>query len=145
MMKNKIKKILKEELTSIPQYKRGEVTIFTSLYDRISYETVDTIAKKLGYELIGQPHNNGYLIKTNPGDEEQAGSHFVENYPEFFEGWEREGYRAQYFRGIVSEIEEDLEELSEYFDYIDRRRFINDKEFNGKVDLIIDKLNNIKI
>jgi hypothetical protein len=143
-MKNLIKKILKEgQLSKYPQYNRGEIIVFAHRGE-IDYEMAQKIAKKLGYKIIGEPYDYGYSVETKPGEEEQVGRDFVENYPEFFQGWEREDIRIPKINKITQEIIEDVDWLNDFFEYTDKRRFINTEEFNNHIDYIIQKLNNIK-
>jgi hypothetical protein len=91
-----LKKFNEELVPRFPTSKKGEVLVFLNRGVDISENTVRDIAKKLGYEISGEAYDGGYIIKTVPGQEEQAGSDFVDNYPEFFGSYEREDAKDDY-------------------------------------------------
>ena len=85
-----LKKFNEELVTRFPSLKRGEIVVFANRNSDIEYSTVKDLARRLGYEVTGEIYDNGYIVKTKPGEEESSGAAFVENYPEFFDSYERE-------------------------------------------------------
>ncbi len=136
-----------EEASKIPLYKRGEIFIFPSspIRDRrnLKPETVADIAIKLGYELDEKNDFDGqFLIKTPVGKEDEAGRDFVENYPEFFSGYERRDINSEQMFDLIEEIENDVRYLDEYIGTLSKS-ISND--LNDAIDEIIEKLNRLKV
>ena len=78
-----LRKFNEELVSRFPSHKKGEVVVFANRNADIGYDTVKDLARKLGYEVTGEIYDNGYIVKTKPGEEESAGAVFVENYPEW--------------------------------------------------------------
>ena len=51
-----LRRIIREAVNNFPQHKRGEVVVFSNDLD---YQTVGAIAKKLGYEVVGELNKFG--------------------------------------------------------------------------------------
>ncbi len=94
-----------------PAYTRGEVTIFTKRSSDVDFDFAQKIAKLLGYEVKEQVYDNAYVVLCEPGKEEQCGSAFVEDYPEFFESYEREDVRSTKLTDIGDDIKERVQDL----------------------------------
>ena len=142
-MKKLIRKILKEApVTRFPQQNRGEVIVCSSR--DVDYDMAKKLAIKLGYDITGESHDYCYVVKTPVGEEEQSGQDFIDNYPEFFNSWEREDNRYMEIVNIVDNLKEEIDYIEDFFEYSDRRRFINEDEFNEHIDKIIGQLNKLK-
>jgi len=142
-MKNLIKKILKESVPNFPQRKRGEVIVFTDRDTDPPF--VKHLAKKLGYEAIGEYTDSGYVIKTPVGKEEQAGQDFVDNYPEFFNSWDREDIKDTYVWNEIDFIEREVRELWSHIGNLNKFGSSRiSKEWNAEIDRIIQRLQDIK-
>lgn len=127
-----------------PSYKRGEFVLFTK--NKMDISTVKDIAKNLGYEIEEGPFGNKtFIVYCEPGQEKVAGSDFLDNYPEFFESWERRDSRIEYIYDKVDELKDKLDSIVDYFGYVDNRRFINSENFNKDIDYLIDELQKMKM
>ena len=69
-----LRKFNEELVSRFPSHKKGEVVVFANRNADIGYGTVKDLAKKLGYEVTGEIYDNGYIVKTKPGEEESAGA-----------------------------------------------------------------------
>jgi hypothetical protein len=99
----------------------------------------------LGYEAIGQAYDSGYIIKCEPGQEQQCGSDFVDNYPEFFESHEREDIKDTYLYDECEDIIDDIEDLRDSIGNLNSfGRSSLPKDWNDRIDEVIKRLENIK-
>lgn len=133
------------ESSQISLYSKGEVLVFPKYPfrdDAPSESTVADIAKQLGYEL-DTTYDTGteYLIKCPVGKEDEAGSAFEDNYPEFFSGYERRDLNMEWMSATIDEIEYDVRMLDEFVGNIKGV----DIKINDKIDAIIAKLNKLKV
>lgn len=140
-----IRKFNEEQVPRIPTYKRGEIVVWANRGNKeIDYSFVKVLAKNLGYEMVGEIHD-GYIIKTKPGEEEKVGAEFVDNYPEFFSGYEREDIKDTY---IVDKFEDIILELQDMMDSVgsinEFGKSVLPKKWNQDIDNIIKKLEKIK-
>lgn len=141
-----LKRFNEELVPNIPTYKRGETIVWLRRDADISDSTVKDIARKLGYDIAGEAYDNGFIIKCEPGQEKQCGADFVDNYPEFFDSYEREDLKDKYIWDELSDIslavetlrDEDSGNLNKF------GRSMLSKDWNQKIDEIIKRLENIK-
>ena len=140
-----LRKFNEELVSRFPSHKKGEVVVFANRNADIGYDTVKDLARKLGYEVTGEIYDNGYIVKTKPGEEESTGAVFVENYPEFFDSYEREDIKDTYIYdecdGIISEIEgirDSVGNLNEF------GKSVLSKDWNQNIDEVIKKLEKLK-
>jgi hypothetical protein len=140
-----LRKFNEELVSRFPSHKKGEVVVFANRNADIGYGTVKDLAKKLGYEVTGEIYDNGYIVKTKPGEEESAGAVFVENYPEFFDSYEREDIKDTYIcdecDDIISELEgirDSVGELNEF------GKSVLSKDWNQNIDEVIKRLEKLK-
>ena len=132
------------ESSKYPLYKKGELILFTK--NRISLSTAKDIAKSLGYDLEEGPHGDKtFIVYCEPGQEKTVGSAFVDNYPEFFDSWERRDLRLEYIYDKVDGLKSKLDSIINYFEYSDNRKFIDSEKFNNNIDSIISELQKMKI
>lgn len=140
-----LRRFNEELVPNIPTYKRGETIVWLRRDAGISESTVKDIAKRLGYEIGGQAYDNGYIVKCDPGQENQCGSDFVDNYPEFFESHEREDIKDTYLWDECGYIIDDVEVLRDSIGNLNKfgRSMLPD-DWNENIDEIISRLENIK-
>ena len=89
------------ENSKVSQYTKGEVLIFLKPDHR--HMDCDDIANELGYELIDTSRfkmawaemGDAILVSCESGKEDICGSDFMDNYPEFFSGYERRDIRDE--------------------------------------------------
>lgn len=139
-----IRKFNEELVPKQEVYKRGEVLVWTK--KNTSLETVKDISNKLGYEVISEMFDgDAYLIKCLPGKEEICGSDFVDNYPEFFETFERLDIKTVYIQENIKDIIYDIEGLRDKLGEVNKfGKSIIPKDWNNKIEDVIYKLNKIK-
>lgn len=139
-----LKKFNEELVPKQEVYKRGEVLVW--IKKNTSLETVKDISKKLGYEVISEMFDgDAYLIKCLPGKEEICGSDFVDNYPEFFESFERLDIRSTHLYEKIDDIIDDIEELRAQLGKVNNfGKSVLSKDWNNKIEDVIYKLNKIK-
>lgn len=134
-----------EAISDIPTYNKGEVVIWVRRDVDISDNTIKDIAKKLGYELLGEGYDKGFIIKCEPGQEQQCGSDFVDNYPEFFESYEREDIKDKHLYDECENIIDDIEDIRDSIGTLNKfGRSQLPNNWNDEIDNIISKLENIK-
>ena len=139
-----LKKFNEELVPKQEVYKRGEVLVWVK--KNTSLETVKDISNKLGYEVISEMFDgDAYLIKCLPGKEEICGSDFVDNYPEFFESFERLDIKTVYIEENIKDIIDNIEELRDKLGKVNKfGKSIIPKDWNNQIENIIYKLNKIK-
>lgn len=128
------------EASKIPLYSKGEVLVFTN--DGVTPDFIGEIAKKLGCSIdrkydIG---DNVFLIKTEVGMENTIGQDFVDNYPEFFNNFERRDLNIESMFDLIDDIVDDVKSLDNYVG----GKSIN-SNINRDIDDIIAKLNSLKV
>lgn len=129
-----------KESSSIPLYTKGEILVFVNR--GVKEDTISDIAKQLGAELdVRMEYPDYYLIKTPIGKEEVIGQDFVDNYPEFFNSYERRDINLERMMDEIDEITSDVESIH---DYIGGTKKYFKKGFNEYIDSIIKRLEKIK-
>lgn len=129
-----------------PQFKKGKVLIHTGFRDDLDIPFVEKICNVLGCKLSCEFYNGMYEIETPIGEEVKVAMDFIDNYPEFFESYERIDIRVDYISDIVERVKGNTQELFDnYIGFTDNKRIINTSDFNGDIDKIIDDLNSLKI
>jgi hypothetical protein len=141
-----VKRVINEELVSrFPSYKKGEVVVFTNRNADIGYDTVKDLARKLGYEVTGEIYDNGYIVKTKPGEEESTGAVFIENYPEFFDGYEREDIKDTYIYNECDDIISEIEDIRDSVGNLNKfGKSVLSKDWNQNIDEVIKRLEKLK-
>ena len=140
-----LKKFNEELINDIPTYKKGEVIVWLKSDADISDNTVKDIARKLGYGFAGEAYDNGFIIKCNPGDEQQCGSDFIDNYPEFFDSYEREDIKNTRLYDECDDIIDEIEELRDSIGSLNKfKRSSLPDDWNNKIDEVIKRLEDIK-
>jgi len=137
-----LKKFNEELVPRFPSHNRGEVIVFSNDLD---YKTAKVIAKKLGYEITGEVRDGDFLVKTPIGEEEQAGADFVDNYPEFFNGYEREDIKDTMIYDEMDGIIDEVSELRDSLGSLNKfgKSMLPDG-WNDNIDKIITRLQNTK-
>ncbi len=137
-----LKKFNEELVPRFPSYNRGEVIVFSKDLD---YKSAQMFAKKLGYEITGEVRDDGYLVKTPIGEEEQAGADFVDNYPEFFYSYEREDIKDTMVYDELDDIKSDIEDLRDSLGSLNKfGKSLLPNDWNDNIDKIITRLQNTK-
>ena len=137
-----LKRFNEELVARFPQHNRGEVIVFAKDLD---YKGAQIFAKKLGYEITGEVRDDGYLVKTPIGEEEQAGADFVDNYPEFFYGYEREDIKDTMIYDELDDIKGDVEDLRDSLGSLNKfGKSLLPNDWNDNIDKIITRLQNTK-
>jgi hypothetical protein len=132
------------ENSKYPFYRRGEFILFTKKV--IDIITAKDIADNLGYKIEEGPFDEKtFTVYCKPGEEKIAASDFLDNYPEFFESWERIDQRFEFVYNKVDELKDKLDSIIDYFSYTDKKKFIDPDKLNKEVDYIIGELQKIKI
>lgn len=140
-----LKKFNEELVTRFPSHKRGEVVVFANRNADIGYNTVKDLARKLGYEVTGEIYDNGYIVKAEPGQEEKAGAVFVENYPEFFDSYEREDVKDTYIYDECDNIISEIEAIRDSVGNLNKfGKSVLPEDWNQNIDEIIKKLEDLK-
>jgi len=140
-----LKKFNEELVPRFPSYKKGEVVVWLTRNADISEDTVKDIAKRLGYQVIGEGFHDGYIIKCNPGEENQCGADFVDNYPEFFASYEREDLLSNHLYEKCDDIIYSVEVLRDSLGTLNKFGRANlPKDWNSNIDEIIKNLEDIK-
>jgi hypothetical protein len=139
-------KTFNENLNNFPTYKRGEVVVYLRRDVQLDKSTVKDIVKRFGCDLIDKIYDNGFIIKTEDGKEEFSGSEIVENYPEFFDSYERLDLKDKYVDDNLDDISDDIELLRDLVGSLDKfGKSKLPKDWNDRIDSIIMKLDKIKI
>lgn len=133
------------ESSQVSLYSKGEVLIFPKhafSAKMVNDRTVADIAKQLGYEL-DTTYDTGteFLIKCPVGKEDEAGSAFEENYPEFFSGYERRDLNQEWMSDMIDDIVDDVRDLDRYVGNVKGVSL----SMNETIDAIIAKLNKLKV
>ena len=140
-----LKKFNEELVSRFPSHKRGEVVVFTNRNADIGYDTVKDLARKLGYEVTGEIYDNGYIVKTKPGKEESTGAVFVENYPEFFDSYERQDIKDTYICDEFDDIISEIEGIRDSVGYLNEfGKSVLSKDWNQNIDEVIKRLETLK-
>jgi hypothetical protein len=134
-----MKHIKKFNESNLPQYAKGEILVFSDE----NPDFVENLCKKLGYIFIGtcEIGEGCYVIKTDIGKEVETGKIFVEEYPEFFSSYERRDLRDENLFGGIKKTQYLISDLESMVG----TKFINQNEWNKKIDEIISSLNTMKV
>lgn len=137
-----LKRFNEELVPRFPTHNKGEVIVYSKDLD---YKNVQVFAKKLGYEVVGEVRDDGYLVKTPIGQEEQAGADFVDNYPEFFYSHEREDIKDTMIYEELDDIKNDVENLRDSLGSLNKfGKSVLLDNWNDDIDKIISRLQNAK-
>ncbi len=140
-----LRKFNEELVTRFPSHRKGEVVVFVNRNVDIGYDTVKDLARKLGYEVTGEIYDNEYIVKTKPGEEESAGAIFVENYPEFFDSYEREDIKDTYICDECDSIISDIEEIRDSVGNLNKYgKSVLSDDWNQNIDEVIKRLEKLK-
>jgi hypothetical protein len=140
-----LKKFNEELVTRFPSHKKGEIVVFANRNADIGYDTVKDLARKLGYEVTGEIYDNGYIVKSDPGGEEKAGAAFVENYPEFFDSYEREDIKDTYIYDECDNIISEIEAIRDIVGNLNKYgKSVLPDDWNQNIDEVIKKLEDLK-
>ena len=139
--------------SKMPQYKKGEILVFSNE----SEQFVKSICDKLGFTSLGRlpipdpihptsgkrmgKSSEIYIIKTEVGKEEETGKIFLEEYPEFFWGYERRDLRDENLYDGIAMTQYLLDELKPMIGY----KFLDEEKWNKKLEEMISSLNRLKI
>ncbi len=126
-----------------PVYQRGEIIIWSEDRD-VDYDFAEKLLRRLGLKLIGEPYDRGFLVKCEPGKEEETAKKVIERFPEFFDSYEREDIRQPFISNKVDEIKDKIEDIERFFESSIKRN-VNPTKYNKYIDDIIKDLNNLKI
>lgn len=138
-----LKKFNEELVSRFPMYKRGEIIVFTN--DDLDYSFVKSLSKKLGYKVTGEFLDNGYIVETEPGEEEKVGAEFVDNYPEFFGGYEREDVKNTHIYDECDSIISDIEEIRDSVGNLNKYgKSVLSDDWNQNIDEVIKRLEKLK-
>jgi hypothetical protein len=111
----------------------------------VDFKFVSKIASILGYKCSGEIYDTGYIIEVPQGQEESAGAQFVEDYPEFFSGYERFDVNLDNAYESCDDIIYDIENLRDSLGSLNEfGKPLLPENWNENIDEIIDKLNNLK-
>ena len=78
-----------------PVYQKGEIIIWSEDRD-VDYDFAEKLLRRVGLQLIGEPYDGGFLVKCEPGKEEESAKKVIERFPEFFDNYEREDIRLPF-------------------------------------------------
>lgn len=126
-----------------PSYQKGEIIIWSNDKD-VDYDFAKKLLKRVGLELIGEPYDQGFLIKCEPGKEEELAQKAIDKFPEFFHNYEREDIRLPFITNRIEELNDKILGIEDFFVYINKKN-VNIKKYNEYIDDIINDLNNIKV
>lgn len=126
-----------------PVYQKGEIIIWSEYRD-VDYDFAEKLLRRLGLQLIGEPYDRGFLVKCEPGKEEETAKKVIERFPEFFDSYEREDIRMPYISEKTEEISSQVEGIVDFFESSIKRN-VNPTKYNKYIDDIIKDLNNLKI
>lgn len=133
-----------EGISKHPQYIKGEVILWTKTEDAENKDFIQNIVKQYGATYKGQ-YYGGVSITTPVGKESEIGSQIVEDYPEFFSGWERFNAREDYLYEYLDSVADEVEMLRDSLGSLNKfGRTELPKDWNESIDEIIKKMENIK-
>jgi hypothetical protein len=113
--------------------------------DDLDYSFVKSLAKKPGYKVTGEFLDNGYIVETEPGEEEKVGAEFVDNYPEFFGGYEREDVKNTHIYDECDSIISDIEEIRDSVGNLNKYgKSVLSDDWNQNIDEVIKRLEKLK-
>jgi hypothetical protein len=66
-----------------PVYQKGEIIIWSEDRD-VDYDFAEKLLRRLGLKLIGEPYDRGFLVKCEPGKEEETAKKLLKDFLSFF-------------------------------------------------------------
>lgn len=129
-----------------PVYNKGEIIIWSdNVKNRdVDYEFAEKLLRRVGLKLIGEPYDGGFLVKCEPGKEEESAEKVLARFPEFFDSYEREDIRVPFISDKVDDLVGQVEGIVDFFESTLQRN-VNAAKYNKYIDDIINELNNLKI
>lgn len=131
-----------------PVYQKGEIIIWSdfpiSQENVVDYDFAERLLRRLGLKLIGEPYNKGFLVKCEPGKEEETAQIVIDKYPDFFTNYEREDIRMPFISNKVEEISDKVADIETFFESTLQKN-VNVTKYNKYIDDIINELNKLKI
>lgn len=126
-----------------PVYQKGEITIWSeSRY--VDYDFAEKLLKRVGLKIIGETYDRGFLVKCEPGKEEETAKMIINRFPEFFDSYEREDIRLPFITDKVEKITDKVADIETFFESTLQRN-VNITKYNKHIDDIINDLNKLKI
>lgn len=117
----------------LPHYTKGEVFVFSSVRDI----DISIFASELGYKQ--KPYDvdfygpDMFLIECPIGKEIQCGKDFVENYPEFFTGYERRNIRDEQ---IYQKLEDVIRIITDIRDEVGTKFMDIDNNIESAIEIL---------
>lgn len=131
-----------------PVYQKGEVIIWSDFpinqENIVDYDFTEKLLRRLGLKLIGEPYDKGFLVKCEPGKEEETAKMVINKYPDFFTSYEREDIRLPYISEKTEDISSQVEGIVDFFESSIKTN-VNVSKYNKYIDDIINELNKLKI
>lgn len=131
-----------------PVYQKGEVIIWSDFpinqENIVDYDFAERLLRRLGLKLIGEPYDKGFLVKCEPGKEEETAKMVIDKYPDFFTNYQREDIRYPYIYKKTEDISSQVEGILDFFESSIQRN-VNTTKYNKYIDDIISELNKLKI
>ena len=132
------------ELLQTPQLQRGTILLFPKSYN-LKPDFVKELCNQIGEcNFVGEESGN-IIIETPLGREEEIGKKFVDRYPEFFTGYERDDLRLGNAYAAVEKLCDMIKEIPSYFEGTDKKRFVDKDSYNDYLDDIIKNIKRLKI
>lgn len=137
---------LDKMLLRSPVYNKGEIIIWSdNVKNRdVDYDFAEKLLRRVGLKLIGEPYDGGFLVKCEPGKEEESAEKVLARFPEFFDSYEREDIRGPFISDKVDDLVGQVEGIVDFFESTLQRN-VNAAKYNKYIDDIINELNNLKI
>lgn len=131
-----------------PVYQKGEIVIWSDFprdqENVVDYDFAEKLLRRVGLKLIGEPYDRGFLVKCEPGKEEETAKMLINKYPDFFTNYEREDIRLPFITDKVEKISDKVADIESFFESsIDKN--VNVTKYNKYIDDIINDLNKLKI
>lgn len=126
-----------------PVYQKGEIIIWSESRD-VDYDFAEKLLKRVGLKIIGEPYDRGFLVKCEPGKEEETAKMIINRFPEFFDSYEREDIRLPFITDKVEKISDKVADIETFFESTLQKN-VNVTKYNKYIDDIINELNKLKI
>lgn len=131
-----------------PVYRKGEIIIWSDFTrgqeNVVDYDFAERLLRRVGLKLIGEPYDNGFLVKCEPGKEEETAKMVIDKYPDFFTNYEREDIRMPFISNKVEKISDKVADIESFFESSIEKN-VNVTKYNKYIDDIISDLNKLKI
>jgi hypothetical protein len=131
-----------------PVYQKGEIIIWSDFprgqENVVDYDFAERLLRRVGLKLIGEPYDNGFLVKCEPGKEEETAKMVIDKYPDFFTNYEREDIRMPFISNKVEKISDKVADIESFFESSIKKN-VNITKYNNYIDDIISDLNKLKI